>query len=96
MARFWEFANNSRLCKKFNLNSLERSIIESFFQNIFSFKNSCVVGHPNKVAVPGGKTVLINDFIAMLYGMYGTFVRATVRQKLAKERLQKMGKSGYK
>ncbi len=58
--------------------------------------NSCVVGHPNKVAVPGGKTVLINYFIAMLYGMYGTFVRATVRQKLAKERRQKIGKSGYK
>ncbi len=80
-ARFWEFDNDSSFFNRFNLNSLCRSIIETFFQNSFSFMNSCVVGHINKVVVPGAKTILINDFIAMFYSMYGTFVKATVLAK---------------
>ncbi len=77
-ARFWEFHNDGNSFNKFNLNSQYCNIIKTFFQNCFSFKNSCAVGHPNEVVVPSGKTVLINDFIAMFYGTYGTFVRATV------------------
>ncbi len=88
-ARFWECDNNGTPLKKFNLNSNYHSIIKSFFQNCFSFKTSFVVGHQNEVVVPPGKTVLINDFIAMFYGMYGTFVRATVLAKTCKQ----MGKS---
>ncbi len=91
-ARFWEFDNNGTQIKNFNLCSNYCSFIKSFFQNSFSFKNSSVVGHPNKVVVCGGKTVLINDFIAMLYGMYGTFVRATVLAKTCKGKTTEDGK----
>ncbi len=86
------FDNDSSLFNKFNLNSLYHSIIKSFFQNSFSFNNSCVVGHPNKVVVPGGKTVLINDFIAMFYSMYDSFVRATVLAKTCKGNTTEDGK----
>ncbi len=50
---------------------------------------SCVVGHPNEVIVCGGKTVLINDFIAIFYG---TFVRATVLAKTCKKKTTEDGK----
>ncbi len=74
------------------MTSLYRSIIETFFQNSFSFKNSCVVGHINEVVVPGGKTVLINDFIAMFYGMYGTFMKAIASSKTCKDKSAEDGK----
>ncbi len=70
-----------------------RSIIESFFQNSFGFKHSCVIGHPNEIVVSrNGKTVLINDFIAMFYGMYGTFVRASESDKTCKHKMMEDGK----
>ncbi len=78
--------------KNFNLSSNYCSIIESFFQNCFSFKTSCVVGHLNEVVVPPGKTVLINDFIAMFYGMYGTFVKESVSDKTCKHETMEDGK----
>ncbi len=69
------------------------SIIKSFFQNSFSFKESCVVGHPNEVVVAcNGKTVLINDFIAMFYGMHGTFVKVSLSERTCKHKTVEHGK----
>ena len=79
--------------KNFNLNAMYPSIIKSFFQNSFSFKDSCVIGHPNEIVVAcNGKTVLINDFIVMFYGMYGTFVRTSVSDKTCKHKTMEDGK----
>ncbi len=70
-----------------------RSIIKSFFQNSFSFKESCVVGHLNEVVVGhNGKTVLINEFIAMFYGMYGTFVKVSLSESTCKHKTMEHGK----
>ncbi len=91
-ARFWECDNNRTQLKNFNLSSNYHSIIKSFFQNCFSFKTSCVVGHPNEVVVPPGKTVLINNFIAMFYSRNGTFVRATLSEKTCKHKTMEDGK----
>ncbi len=91
-ARCWKFDNDGPQIKNFNFSPNDRSIIKSFFQNSFAFKNSCVVAHSNEVVVCGGKTVLINDFIAMFYGMYDTFVRATVLAKTCKEKTMEDGK----
>ncbi len=40
-----------------------------------------------------GKTVLINNFIAMFYGMYGTFVRASVSDKTCTHKTMEDGKN---
>ncbi len=53
---------------------------------------SFVVEHPNEVVVPPGKTVLINDFIAVFYSLYGTFVRASVSDKTCKHKTMEDGK----
>ncbi len=90
-AIFWKFDNDGSLFHKFNLNAMYCSIIESFFQNSFSFKNSCDVGHPNKVVFLGGKTVLINDFIAIFYGMYDTFVKVTLLEKTCEDKTTEDG-----
>ncbi len=91
--RFWKFDHDGSWLKIYILNAIYRSIIKSFLQNSFSFKNSCVVGHPNEVVyVPNGKTVLIIDFIAMFYGMYGTFVKVTLSDKICKEKYTDDGK----
>ncbi len=46
---------------------MQRTVIQTVVQNSFSFPDSCVVGHPHELVTNGknGKTVLINEFIAL-------------------------------
>ena len=90
-ARFWEFDTDGSKMTNFNYTALYRSTAESFIQNSFTFSKSCVIGHSNEIVEEGGKTVLINEFIAMFPAMFGTFVKCTyggVGLEACKEKLR--------
>ncbi len=54
---------------------MQRIVIQTFFQNSFTFPDLCVIEHPHELVTTGknGKTVLINEFIALFPAIFGTY-----------------------
>ncbi len=73
--RYFQCDHNMKPFKNFQYKKIQRSVIQTLFQNSFSFPDSCVVGHPHEVVTTdkNGKTVLTNKFIALFPAMFETY-----------------------